>query len=77
MVVDRLLTDFGVVVKLLPDHEGGTPLVENAIRVSHHAFNDATDVQKFVDGLTYLLEEGQAAAQQASRLEVTKEQVAS
>jgi hypothetical protein len=53
--VATLAADFGVVVKLLPDHEGGTPLVVNAIRISHHLFNDESDVAKLVAGLNAVL----------------------
>lgn len=56
--VSRLLSEFGVVVKLLPDHEGGNPFVENAIRISHHIFNDDRDVEKLLAGLTALLTQG-------------------
>jgi selenocysteine lyase/cysteine desulfurase len=53
--VDRLFSEYGVVVKLLPDNEGGNPFVVNAIRVSHHFFNDNVDILKFVNGLSALL----------------------
>jgi selenocysteine lyase/cysteine desulfurase len=53
--VDQLYAQFGVVVKLLPDYEGGNPFVVNAIRVSLHLFNDETDVARFIEGLTALL----------------------
>jgi selenocysteine lyase/cysteine desulfurase len=54
-VMDRLWHEYEVVVKLLPDHEGGTPIVVNAIRVSHHIFNNDADVDKLVHGLSCLL----------------------
>ncbi|KAH8064573.1 cysteine desulfurase [Aureococcus anophagefferens] len=41
----------GIVVKLLPDGEGGTPLVANALRVSHHVFNAAADMERFAASL--------------------------
>lgn len=53
--VSLLKTEYGVVVKLLPDHEGGNPFVVNAIRMSHHIFNSVADVDKLLRGLTDLL----------------------
>ena len=35
----------------LPDGEGGTPLVANALRVSHHVFNAAADMERFAASL--------------------------
>jgi hypothetical protein len=35
----RLASAHGMVVKLLPDGEGGTPLVKNALRISHYVFS--------------------------------------
>jgi len=66
--VDALAGRFGVVVKLLPDHEGGTPLVENAIRISHHVLNDESDVDKLIGGLTALLTEAAAKKQRTGLL---------
>ncbi|KAH8053009.1 cysteine desulfurase [Aureococcus anophagefferens] len=34
-----------------PDGEGGTPLVANALRVSHHVFNAAADMERFAASL--------------------------
>ena len=49
-------SDFGVVVKVLPDGEGGTPLVKNALRVSHHAFNSEAQMRYFATSLTDVLD---------------------
>ena len=57
-----LREDFGIVVKLLPDGEGGTKLVNNAIRVSHHIFNTAADYQALANGLRALFSRGTATA---------------
>lgn len=53
--VSLLKSQYGVVVKLLPDYEGGNPFNVNAIRMSHHIFNCQTDVDKLLTGLTELL----------------------
>jgi len=51
----RLLTQYGVVVKLLPDFEGGNTFQKNSIRISHHLFNSEIDVLKLINGLSSLL----------------------
>ena len=51
----------GIVVKTLPDNEGGTPLVSNALRVSHHVFNDEDELARFVAELTAALDDVCAA----------------
>ena len=51
----------GIVVKALPDNEGGTPLVSNALRVSHHVFNDEDELARFVAELTAALDDVCAA----------------
>ena len=51
-----LREEFGIVVKLLPDGEGGTELVNNALRVSHHVFNTAADYQALANALRTLFE---------------------
>ena len=59
-----LRTEYGIVVKLLPDGEGGTKLVNNAIRISHHIFNTAAEYQALASALRALYGQGAAAAQQ-------------
>ena len=51
----------GIVVKSLPNNEGGTPLVSNALRVSHHVFNDEDELARFVAELTAALDDVCAA----------------
>lgn len=57
-VQSTLRSEFGIVVKLLPDGEGGTKLVHNAIRVSHHIFNTAADYAALATGLRALFQRG-------------------
>jgi selenocysteine lyase/cysteine desulfurase len=47
---DALLAK-GFTVKLLPDHEGGTPFVANSIRVAFHVFVMPEEVDRFVIAL--------------------------
>ena len=48
-VISRLRDGRGrLVVKRLPDCEGGTKLVKNALRVSYHMYNSVDDVQRFL-----------------------------
>ena len=50
-VLHTLRKDYGMVVKHLPDHEGGTPLVYNGLRVSTHVYNSKADVQRLMSAL--------------------------
>ena len=53
--VSLLQSEYGVVVKLLPDYEGGNTFQMNSIRVSHHILNTEEDADKFIRGLAALL----------------------
>ena len=55
-VADGLSKGHGVVIKRLPDGEGGTPLVRNALRISHHAFNSEAQLDGFAKALTAVLD---------------------
>lgn len=55
-VAHALAEDHAVVVKLLPDGEGGTPLVKNALRISHHAFNSEQQMHGFARALSSVLD---------------------
>lgn len=55
-VAHALADQHAVVVKLLPDGEGGTPLVANALRISHHAFNDEAQMRGFAKALGSVLD---------------------
>jgi selenocysteine lyase/cysteine desulfurase len=55
-----LSADYGVVVKLMSDYEGGNNFLVNAIRVTTHMFNTREDVSKLVNGLSSLLSAGGA-----------------
>ena len=50
-----LSADYGVVVKLMSDYEGGNDFVVNAIRMTTHVFNTREDVSKLMTGLSTLL----------------------
>ena len=56
-VADALSSEHAIVVKTLPDGEGGTPLVRNALRVSHHAFNSIAQMEGFARALRLVLGE--------------------
>ena len=54
-VAHALSTEHAIVVKTLPDGEGGTPLVRNALRISHHAFNSEVQMESFAWALSLVL----------------------
>ena len=56
-VAHALGSEHAIVVKTLPDGEGGTPLVRNALRVSHHAFNSIGQMERFALALRDVLGE--------------------
>jgi len=55
-VYQQLAEEYAIVVKLLPDGEGGTPLVKNALRISHHAFNSEAQINGFASALSVVLD---------------------
>mmetsp|Transcript_58797 Transcript_58797/g.174945 ORF Transcript_58797/g.174945 Transcript_58797/m.174945 type:complete len:293 (-) Transcript_58797:1201-2079(-) len=49
-VISRLSDDTGhLVVKKLPDYEGGTKYVKNALRISYHMYNNERDAHRTVE----------------------------
>ena len=61
-VVKAIRAD-GFVVKHLPNHEGGTPLVYNGIRISPHVYNAPADVLRLLASLRRALNVTEIRAQ--------------
>ena len=60
--VSNALKAQGFEVKHLPDHEGGTPLVDNAIRFTTHVYNSEADCDKLLAALRAALGHSSAHA---------------
>jgi isopenicillin-N epimerase len=52
----RLHEEYDMVVKELHDMEGGSPLIQNCLRLSHHIYTDESDVDTFLNALEVILD---------------------
>lgn len=45
-----------MVIKQVHDGEGGSPLIQNCLRLSHHIYTDESDVDTFLHALEVILD---------------------
>lgn len=52
----RLHEEYNIVIKQVHDGEGGSPLIQNCLRLSHHIYTDESDVDTFLHALEVILD---------------------
>ena len=52
----RLHEEYDMVIKQVHDGEGGSPLIQNCLRLSHHIYTNESDVDKFLKALEVILD---------------------